>query len=110
MKIQIFTTGGTIDKVYFDAASKYEVGESVVSVILHEAKVSFVFEVTEVCKKDSLDLTEADRHTIHAGGTNCEAEHILITRGSDNMTDPGEVTQDVAHNTTVIPCPTAAAR
>ena len=28
MKIKFITTGGTIDKVYFDALSEYEVGPS----------------------------------------------------------------------------------
>ena len=28
MPIKIFTTGGTIDKVYFDALSEYQVGET----------------------------------------------------------------------------------
>ena len=27
MKLHVITTGGTIDKVYFDAKSEYEVGE-----------------------------------------------------------------------------------
>ncbi|MEM9323052.1 MAG: asparaginase, partial [Pseudomonadota bacterium] len=38
-RIKFFTTGGTIDKVYFDAASAFEVGESVIDHILREALV-----------------------------------------------------------------------
>lgn len=29
-KLQIFTTGGTVDKVYFDALSEFQIGEPVV--------------------------------------------------------------------------------
>ena len=32
--VAIITTGGTIDKVYFDASSDYEVGDSVVAELL----------------------------------------------------------------------------
>ncbi|MBW2227456.1 MAG: asparaginase, partial [Deltaproteobacteria bacterium] len=34
MKIKIFTVGGTIDKVYFDRKSTYEVGEPKIGEIL----------------------------------------------------------------------------
>ena len=37
--IQIFTTGGTIDKVYFDANSEFEIGESLVPELLAESNI-----------------------------------------------------------------------
>ena len=40
MKIKILTTGGTIDKVYFDAKSEYEVGPPQIVEILREAHVT----------------------------------------------------------------------
>ena len=65
MTLRIFTTGGTIDKVYFDAKSEYEVGEPVVGRILHDAGVTFEFTVKELLKKDSLDLTDDDRAMLY---------------------------------------------
>ena len=38
MDICFITTGGTIDKVYFDASSDYEVGESVVDDLLYGSR------------------------------------------------------------------------
>ena len=38
MKIRILTTGGTIDKVYFDAKSTYEVGEPQIGEVLERPK------------------------------------------------------------------------
>ena len=55
MKIQIITTGGTIDKVYFDAKSDYEIGESQVAEILKESNVTLEYAVRELLHKDSLD-------------------------------------------------------
>jgi L-asparaginase len=40
-RIRIITTGGTIDKVYFDARSDYQVGEPIIGTILREALVDF---------------------------------------------------------------------
>ena len=39
--IQIFTTGGTIDKVYFDANSEFEVGHSMLPELLSEANIQY---------------------------------------------------------------------
>ena len=41
MKIKIYAVGGTIDKVYFDRKSEFEVGEPKVGEILKEANVNF---------------------------------------------------------------------
>ena len=37
MRIAIFTTGGTIDKVYFDAKSEFHVGDSEIPEFLRVA-------------------------------------------------------------------------
>jgi hypothetical protein len=43
--IHILTTGGTIDKIYFDALSDYQVGESVIARLLEIARVAYPFEI-----------------------------------------------------------------
>ena len=53
--ITVLTTGGTIDKVYFDANSAFEVGESVVSELLRQAHVEQPVEIKGLMKKDSLE-------------------------------------------------------
>ncbi|MEL6415026.1 MAG: asparaginase, partial [Pseudomonadota bacterium] len=69
--LQIFTTGGTIDKVYFDALSEFQVGASPLDAILSEANVSLEYALTSLMKKDSLELTDADRDTIRTAVTSC---------------------------------------
>lgn len=51
MHIQFLTTGGTIDKIYFDALSQFEVGDSQVKAILTDALADFRYEVTAIMKK-----------------------------------------------------------
>ena len=50
----IVTTGGTIDKVYFDAKSDYQVGEPQIGKILGDLGVAFRFHVIPLLRKDSL--------------------------------------------------------
>ncbi|HEX6928820.1 MAG TPA: asparaginase domain-containing protein [Gammaproteobacteria bacterium] len=102
MKLRIFTTGGTIDKVYFDAKSEYEVGEPVVGRILHDAGVAIDFEITELLKKDSLDVDDADRARIRAAVESDPAERILITHGTDTMADTGRALLGVPGKTVVL--------
>jgi L-asparaginase len=85
MHITIFTTGGTIDKVYFDAQSDYEVGEPLIGEILQEANVTFDFDVETLFRKDSLDLTDADRFVIVERVRGSEDQRIVITHGTDTM-------------------------
>ena len=56
--IQILTAGGTIDKLYFDAKSEYEVGEPQIGEILREAGVTADYDVEVVLRKDSLEMTQ----------------------------------------------------
>ncbi len=56
MQLEIFTTGGTIDKVYFDAKSTFEVGEPQILEVLREANLSIDYQVTPLMRKDSLEL------------------------------------------------------
>jgi L-asparaginase len=85
MKIKFFTTGGTIDKVYFDAKSEYEVGPPQVREVLREANITFEFEVESILRKDSLDLTEADRQLVRQRVAADPTERIIVTHGTDTM-------------------------
>lgn len=85
--LQIFTTGGTIDKVYFDEKSQYEIGESVIEHVLQEAQVTVDYSVTALLHKDSLEVTEDDKKLIFQSVEECQHKHILITHGTDTMAD-----------------------
>ena len=61
MRLHIITTGGTIDKIYFDARSDYHVGEPIIGELLQSIGVNFEFTVESVMRKDSLDMDDGDR-------------------------------------------------
>jgi L-asparaginase len=85
MEIKIFTTGGTIDKVYFDKMSEFQVGEPQIGEVLQEANVAFQYEVEPILHKDSLDMTEADRRQILERVAADPHRYILITHGTDTI-------------------------
>ena len=87
MKIKFMAVGGTIDKVYFDALSEYEVGESSIHEILQNARVNFEYDVCSLLKKDSLDMTDTDRDLIFQAVKKEPCPKIVITHGTDTMVD-----------------------
>lgn len=91
MKIKFFAIGGTIDKVYFDALSNYQVGPPGIESIIREARVNFDYEVVSLLKKDSLDMTPEDRNLIHDAVTKENSKHIVITHGTDTMVETAMV-------------------
>ena len=101
-KLRIFTTGGTIDKIYFDAKSEYEVGEPQIGDILREMGVQFPFEITSLMRKDSLDMTDADRTLIREAVQKEQGTRVLITHGTDTMTETAAALQGVTGKTVVL--------
>ncbi len=102
MHIVFLTVGGTIDKVYFDAMSRFEVGETVVGKILREAGVTFEFEVIPLMRKDSLEMNDADRELIRAAVAAREESRIVITHGTDTMVDTARVLAGIPGKTMVL--------
>ncbi len=90
MHIQFITTGGTIDKIYHDAMSDYEVGDPQVIDLLREAHATFEYDLVSLFRKDSLDLTDADRSEIVAAAENSKAGWIVITHGTDTMIETAD--------------------
>lgn len=102
MHIHVITTGGTIDKVYFDARSEYEVGEPQVQEIFREAGVAFSFTIESVLRKDSLELTAADREHIRDRVLASECCRIIITHGTDTMKETAATLADIPGKTIVL--------
>jgi L-asparaginase len=100
--ILVVTTGGTIDKVYFDAKSEFEVGRSMVGDLLREAHVDAPYETLEVLRKDSLDLTDADREMIRCSIEAKPNRRVVVTHGTDTMTQTALVLVAIEHKTIVL--------
>lgn len=108
--VLILTTGGTIDKLYFDALSSYQVGDTVVDRLLQTARVTLPYRIVELMRKDSLELTDADRAIIAAAVAEAPERRIVITHGTDTMTDTARALAHVAGKTIVLVGALAPAR
>lgn len=100
--ILILTTGGTIDKIYFDAKSTYEVGPPHISRLLEALNLSITYRVISVVRKDSLDLTDEDRRLIYEQAAGCDEKQILITHGTDTMVETGKALESISGKTIVL--------
>ena len=102
MKIRFITTGGTIDKIYFDALSQFEVGESVVQHILTDGLVDFDYDVISLFQKDSLEIDDDDREKLRAFIASDDATHYIITHGTDTMPETAAALSELVDRTIVL--------
>lgn len=102
MQIHVITTGGTIDKIYFDAKSDYQVGEPVIAELLDSMGAAFEYSVQSAMRKDSLDLTAEDRQAIRAAVLAAPSDLVLITHGTDGMVLTGKALKDIDNKTIVL--------
>ncbi|MBK9140352.1 MAG: asparaginase [Verrucomicrobia bacterium] len=87
MRLHVITTGGTIDKVYFDAKSEYAVGSPQIEEILRDANVTLEVTVESVLRKDSLEMNEADRALVRERVAAAPCDRVLVTHGTDTMVE-----------------------
>lgn len=102
MPIKIFTTGGTIDKTYFDQKSRYQVGEPQASGVLERANVVLDYRVVPIMQKDSLELNDADRATIRNAIASDPDRRVVVTHGTDTMIKTAQSLRGIPDKTVVL--------
>lgn len=100
--LAIVTTGGTIDKIYFDDKSTFQIGEPQIGEILEALGVAFTFEVFPVLRKDSLHMDDADRAAIREAIERQPHRHVLVTHGTDTMVETARALAGVAGRVVVL--------
>ncbi|GGA86524.1 asparaginase [Arenimonas soli] len=101
-ELLVVTTGGTIDKVYFDDKSDFQIGEPQIGRILQELGVAFRFTVIPILRKDSLHITAQDRELLRATIAAQPATHVLVTHGTDTMVDTAKVLAAIPGKTIIL--------
>lgn len=96
MRVLLITTGGTIDKVYATgkAVRDLHIGPSVAPDILRRMGFS-QFVHLELCRKDSLDMTDHDRSMVAYACDSANTPCIIITHGTDTMIDTAKAIKDL---------------
>lgn len=101
-KLIVLTTGGTIDKIYYDAKSDYQIGEPEIARILRAMHVAFDWEMRALMRKDSIHLNDADRTLIRQAIEASSDRHFLITHGTDTMVQTAAALENIGDRVIVM--------
>ena len=102
MGIRIFVTGGTFDKEYNELTGQLFFKDTHVNEILKLGRSRLDISVRTLMLIDSLEMTDSDRNIIMESCQCCEEDHILITHGTDTMTDTAQVLAEQKINKTIV--------
>ena len=103
MSIRIFVTGGTFDKEYDEITGTLFFKQTHMRELLQLGRSQLQCNVTTLMLKDSLEMTADDRAVIVAHCAKAQENCIVITHGTDTMTDTArELAAAIKHKTIVL--------
>ena len=102
MKIRLFITGGTIDKVYNQSNGELEFDQTHFPEILSRARVELDLLMEELLFIDSLDMVDTDRELILEKCVECDERFILITHGTDTMCETARLLGENSIDKTIV--------
>ncbi|MEO7984499.1 MAG: asparaginase domain-containing protein [Bacteroidota bacterium] len=102
MAIRIFITGGTFDKEYNELNGELYFKDTHLSDLLEMGRSKVAVEIRTLMMVDSLEMTDNDRDLIVHQCNNCEEKQIVITHGTDTMSETAKVLAKKVKGKTVI--------
>ena len=91
--IQFIITGGTIDKDYETTTGELIFTETYLPELIQQANCTLNIEFQTLMLKDSLEMNSEDRAKIGIACVNSKNDLIVITHGTDTMTDTAQSLQ-----------------
>ncbi len=88
--IQILVTGGTFDKEYNELDGSLYFKETHLQEMLEKGRSRLDLQIETLFMKDSLEFTENERAKIQQACAKASSDRILITHGTDTMTQTAE--------------------
>ena len=103
MSIRILVTGGTFDKEYNERSGQLFFKDTHIAEMLRLGRSRVEATIRTVMMIDSLEMTEADRALIVQNCIQSEEDRIVITHGTDTMTETAAaVAREVSGKTVVL--------
>ncbi len=102
MAIRLFVTGGTFDKEYNELNGQLFFKDSHINEILKLGRSRLDLSVRTLMLIDSLEMTDMDRNIILESCQRCEEDKIVITHGTDTMTETARYLADKIPGKTVV--------
>ena len=101
-KIIILVTGGTFDKEYNEITGKLYFNESHIKEMLELGRCKIEVGIKNLMLKDSLDMKDVDRKLILDACIQTSSDRIVITHGTDTMTETAKLLAENIKNKTII--------
>lgn len=92
--IALLACGGTIDKDYNVLNGELEFTQTYLTELLKQARHQLSLRLETLMLKDSLDMTQVDREHVLEACLNAPEQQIVITHGTDALTQTAEFLAD----------------
>lgn len=103
MSIRILVTGGTFDKEYNERTGQLFFKDTHIAEMLRLGRSRVEVSIRTIMMIDSLEMSEADRALIVQNCVQAEEDRIVITHGTDTMTETAaEIARAVTGKTAVL--------
>ena len=102
MAIRIFITGGTFDKEYNELNGQLYFKDTHMNELLEKGRCRVPVEIRTLMMVDSLEMTEGDRELIAHQCNQCEETQIVVTHGTDTMSETAKVLAEKVKNKTIV--------
>lgn len=102
MAIRIFITGGTFDKEYNELNGQLYFKDTHMQDLLDMGRARLHTEIRTLMMIDSLEMTNEDRELIVHQCNQCEETQIVITHGTDTMSETARVLAGKVKNKTIV--------
>ncbi|MBS1758553.1 MAG: asparaginase [Bacteroidetes bacterium] len=102
MAIRIFITGGTFDKEYNELNGQLFFKDTHLHDLLELGRNKTDVEIRTLMMVDSLEMTDDDRELIVHQCNNAEEDRIVITHGTDTMSDTAKILAKKIKGKTII--------
>lgn len=93
MKIEVLTTGGTIEKIYSEQSGTVQNVVARINQYISQLRLPDTqIEITQLMNKDSLEMTDLDReYVLEAVSDRVKDAPVVITHGTDTMVATGRL-------------------
>jgi L-asparaginase len=102
MGIRLFITGGTFDKTYDEISGRLLFKDTHAPEMLQLGRCRLPVEVRTLMMVDSLEMTDADRQLVLQNCRAAAEERIVVTHGTDTMTDTARVLGEASLPKTIV--------
>jgi len=102
MPVRILITGGTFDKEYDEITGKLYFKDTHMQEILDLGRSKLEVKIRTLMLLDSLEMTDHDRDVILDNCRRVSENQIVITHGTDTMTETGKVIANAKLEKTII--------